>query len=57
MKKQFFNTYRFILLVRKGVYPYDYMDDWAKFNETSLTENEFLRQTKHGRYYCCSLRA
>ena len=30
----------FILLLRKGVYPYEYMDDWEKFNETSLPEKE-----------------
>ena len=43
-----FNTYKFsnhdinkfILLLRKGVYPYEYMDDWEKFNETSLPEKE-----------------
>ena len=22
--------------MQKGVYPYEYMDDWKKFNETSL---------------------
>ena len=27
---------KFILLLRKGVYPYKYMDDWKKFNETTL---------------------
>ena len=27
---------KFILLLRKGVYPYKYMDDWEKFNETSI---------------------
>ena len=31
---------KFILLLRKGVYPCGYMDDWAKFNETLLTEKE-----------------
>ena len=24
------------MLLRKGVYPYDYMDSWEKFYETSL---------------------
>ena len=26
--------------MRKGVYFYEYMDDWNKFNETSLPEKE-----------------
>ena len=42
--KRFANTYefyngnlnKFILLLRKGVYPYEYMDNWEKFDETSL---------------------
>ena len=28
---------KFVLLLRKGVYPYEYMDAWEKFNEISLT--------------------
>ena len=28
------------MLLRKGVYPFEYMDDWETFNETSLTANE-----------------
>ena len=28
---------KFILLLRKGIYPYEYMDSWERFNETSLT--------------------
>ena len=29
---------KFVLLLRKGVYPYEYMDSWEKFNETSLPD-------------------
>ena len=25
-------------MLRKSVYPYEYMDEWEKFNETSLPE-------------------
>ena len=46
--KKFKNTYsfcnsdlsKFILLLRKGVYPYDYMDSWERFNEASLPSKE-----------------
>ena len=46
--KRFASTYescnkdlnKFILLLRKGVYPYEYMDNWETFNETSLPSNE-----------------
>ena len=31
---------KFILLLRKGVYLYEYMDSWKKFNETSLPSKE-----------------
>ena len=31
---------KFILLLRKGVYPYEYMDDCKKFNQTTLPEKE-----------------
>ena len=27
---------KFILLLKKGVYPYEYMDSWESFNETEL---------------------
>ena len=30
------NINKFVLLLRKGVYPYEYMDSWERFNETSL---------------------
>ena len=46
--KRFASTYefcnkdlnKFILLLRKGVYPYEYMDNWERFNETSLPNKE-----------------
>ena len=31
---------KFILLLRKGVYPYEYMDSWERFNETSLPDKK-----------------
>ena len=44
LKIPFFNAYKFckhdsnkfILLLRKVVYPYKYMDDWEKFKQASL---------------------
>ena len=46
--KRFANTYefcngdinKFILLLRKGVYPYEYMDGWERFNETPLPDKK-----------------
>ena len=46
--KRFANTYKFcngdinnfILLLRKVIYPYEYMDSWEKFDETSLRDKE-----------------
>lgn len=31
------NFDKFILLLNKGNYPYKYMNDWKKFEETKLT--------------------
>ena len=47
VKRRFKNTFtfsdneinKFILLLRKGVYPYEYVDEWEKFNETALRES------------------
>ena len=30
------NLNKFILLLRKGVYPYEYINNWERFDETSL---------------------
>ena len=46
--KRFASTYKFcnndlnkfVMLLRKGVYPYEYMDGWDKFNETSIPSKE-----------------
>ena len=48
VKENYFTSYKFsnhdnnmfILLLQKGVYPYVYMDDWEKLNETSLPEKK-----------------
>ena len=34
------NLNKFILLLRKGFYPYEYMDNWERFDETSLPNKE-----------------
>ena len=46
--KMFLNIYqfcngdinKFALLLRKGVYPYEHMDSWERFNETSLPDKK-----------------
>ena len=53
--KRFANIYefcsedinKFILLLRKGVYPYEYMDSWLRFNETSLPDKEGFYSNLH----------
>ena len=30
------------MLLQKGVYPHEYMDDWEKFNKTSLPDKEYF---------------
>ena len=50
LTKKFKNTYnfcngdidKFMLLLRKGIYPYEYMDDWSRFDEEQLPhESDF----------------
>ena len=48
LSKKFLTTYqlcnnnldKFLLLLKKGVSPYQYMDSWERFNETSLPPKE-----------------
>ena len=48
LKEKCSNTYKFsnrnnnnfILLLQKGIYPYENMNGWKKFNEISLPEKE-----------------
>ena len=48
--KRFSNIYefcdrdinKFVLLLRKEIYPYEYMDNWERFDETLLSENEYF---------------
>ena len=48
IKGKIFNTYwssnhdnnQFILFLWKNVYPYEYIDDWEKFNKKLLPEKE-----------------
>ena len=36
---------KFVLLLRKGVYPYEYMDSWERFSETLLPpKNDFYSE-------------
>ena len=35
-----YNESQYKLLIRKGIYPYEYMDDWDKFRETVLPPKE-----------------
>ena len=48
--KRFTNAYKFCdkdiikfcSMLRKGVYPYEYMDSWKRFDETLLPDNEYF---------------
>ena len=54
LKDQFKNTFKFskidikkfTLLLRKGIYPCEHMDDWGKFHETALREKENFTVTQ-----------
>ena len=35
-----YNKSQYTLLIRKGIYPYEYMDDWNRFKETVLPPKE-----------------
>ena len=33
---------KFVFVLRKGVYPYEYMDSWERFNEISLPDKKYF---------------
>ena len=35
-------TLTFVMLLRKGVYPYEYMDSWERFDETPLPDEKYF---------------
>ena len=43
---QFYNgdINKFVLLLRKGVYPYEYMDSWERYDEPSLKDKKNFLQ-------------
>ena len=41
------DTNKFVLLLKKGVYPYKYMDSWQRFNEASLSNKKAF----HSKFY------
>ena len=51
--KRFYNTYqpcdnninKFNLLLRKGIYPYEYLNSWKRFNETELLSKDKFYST------------
>ena len=58
LKEKFSNTYqlcngdinKFMLLLRKGVYPYEYMGSWEKCNETKLPSPDKFYSNLHLKY-------
>ena len=38
---------KFVLLLRIGVYPYEYMDSWESLNETSLPDKKYFYSELH----------
>ena len=50
LTKQFENTFnycnkndnKFLMSLQKGVYPYEYVNDWDKFDETTIPFKEFF---------------
>jgi hypothetical protein len=45
MKNQFKDNENFEILLRKGIYPYEFMDSFEKFNETSLPSKDNFYST------------
>ena len=46
--KKYYSGKQLSLLLRKGVYPYDYVDFMRKLDETSLPSKEAFYSNNHG---------
>ena len=64
LAKRFQNTYKFCdknldkfcLMLRKGIFPHEYMDSCQRFNQKSLPDKErILQQTDNGKHHRHSL--
>ena len=57
--EKFYDTYQlcskdcnnFALLLRKGGYPYEYMDSWKRFKEKSLPDREYFYIKLNNEHY------
>ena len=55
------NLNKFVLLLRKGVYPCEYMDSWERFNEISLPPKKYFCSELNledisNKYFICMLK-
>ena len=41
------NINKFVLLLQKGGYPYEYMDSWERFNETTLPNKKVFHSKSY----------
>ena len=47
---------KFILLLRKGIYPYEYMDSWKRFDETSFPDKDVFYRSLNMKIFLILIR-